>query len=244
MTDYQVHVDVFHGPLDLLLYLVQRAEIDLRNIPIAQVTEQYLRYLDVLQVIDVERAGEFVVMAGKLIELKSKVVLPRAEEQVLEESEDPRKELVRQLIEYKRYKDATGLLDECAERRNRLFARRSPPEPTSKASPKLQPVEIWDLVSAFGRLLRETLTDQAHEVIADHTPIHVYAERIVAMLEENGRQPFSAIFTPPHHRSRLVGTFLAVLELVRGFRLWVEQEESLGEIWLSLAPEDQTLKGT
>src|SRR5437773_12286624 len=109
--EYQVDLDVFHGPLDLLLYLVKRDEIDLRDIPIARVAEQFKQYLDVLQVIDVERVGDFLVMAATLAELKSKLLLPRPEESDVEE-EDPRQELVRQLLEYKRFKDAAALLEQ------------------------------------------------------------------------------------------------------------------------------------
>src|SRR5262249_60466392 len=113
--EYQVDLDVFHGPLDLLLYLVKRDEIDLRDIPIARVAEQFKHYLDVLQVIDVERVGDFLVMAATLAELKSKMLLPRPEEAGAP-AEDPRQELVRQLLEYKRFKDAPSLLEQQAER--------------------------------------------------------------------------------------------------------------------------------
>src|ERR1041385_3446796 len=113
--DYQVDLEVFHGPMDLLLYLVKRDEIDLRDIPIARVAGQFLEYLDVVQFIDVEKAGDFLVMAGTLTELKSRMVLPR-DETVEDEAEDPRQELVRQLLEYKHFKDAAALLDEQAQK--------------------------------------------------------------------------------------------------------------------------------
>src|SRR5262245_28293731 len=109
MEDYQVDLDVFHGPLDLLLYLVKRDELDLLDIPIARVAEQFVHYLDGLQGIDVEKAGEFLVMAATLMELKSKMLLPRPDE-ADQPQEDPRQELVRQLLEYKRFKEAAALL--------------------------------------------------------------------------------------------------------------------------------------
>src|SRR5688572_12282815 len=115
MPDFQADLPIFHGPLDLLLYLVKRDELDLLDIPIARVAEQFLQYLDVLQVIDVEQAGEFLVMAATLMELKSKVLLPRTEE-ADQPQEDPRQELVRQLLEYKRFKEAAALLEQQAER--------------------------------------------------------------------------------------------------------------------------------
>lgn len=237
MTQYQVELDVFHGPLDLLLYLVKRSELDLRTIPLARLTDQYLAYLQVIQMIDVEGAGEFVVMAGTLMEIKSKVVLPRTKEEEAEEAEDPRQELVQQLIEYKRFKEAAGYLEEKAERQSHRHSRRPPPPPTSKAPTPIQPVELWDLVSAFGRLLQETLTDQQEEIVADQTPIHVYADQILNRLRTESEVRFSSLFAPPHTRSRLVGIFLAVLELTRGFLIFAEQEGTFGDMVLTLAPE-------
>src|SRR6516225_5660438 len=159
-ANYLVDLDVFRGPLDLLLYLVKRDEVDLRDIPIARVAEQFKQYLDVLQVIDVERAGDFLVMAATLAELKSKMLLPRAEESSGPE-EDPRQELVRQLLEYKRFKDAAALLEQQAEKQAARLPRQPPPEPSAPAP--LRPVELWDLVSTFGRLLRETLALQPQQ---------------------------------------------------------------------------------
>src|SRR5579884_835646 len=155
--DYKVELNTFRGPLDLLLFLVKRDEVDICDIPIAKVTEQFLDYLNVLQVIDVEAAGEFLVMAATLMEIKSRMLLPRAEEQQHEE-EDPRRELVKQLIEYKKYKEAAVLLEEQAERQLTRLPR-APLEVAAPLDPARQPlrkVELWDLVSAFGRLMRET----------------------------------------------------------------------------------------
>src|SRR5947209_2325643 len=114
-NEYQVELDTYRGPLDLLLYLVKRGEVDILDIPIARVAEQFKHYLDVLALIDVERAGDFLVMASTLMEIKSKMLLPRPEESQ-EPAEDPRRELVRQLLQYKRYKEAAAVLEEMAER--------------------------------------------------------------------------------------------------------------------------------
>jgi segregation and condensation protein A len=234
--EYQVDLDVFHGPLDLLLYLVKRDEIDLRDIPIARVAEQFVEFLGVLPVIDVERAGEFLVMAATLMELKSKLLLPRTEEQSAQE-EDPRQELVRQLLEYKRFKDAAALLEQQAERQGCRLPRQPLPAAPSGPAP-LRPVELWDLVSAFGRLLRETLALAPQQISFDQTPLHVYTEMVLERLRHEGRLPLSALFTPPHTRSRLVGFFLAILELTRSFCIWAEQDEVFGDIWVSLPPND------
>src|SRR5262245_21083851 len=236
--DYQVDLDTFRGPLDLLLYLVKRNEVDIADIPIARITEQFLEYLRVLQMIDVERAGDFLVMAATLMEIKSRMLLPRGEEAEADEA-DPRLELVKQLIEYKKSKDAALLLEAQAERQLTRLPRRPVelPAAPSLAEQPLRQVELWDLVSAFGRLMRETLALQPQQIVPDHTPIHVYMEQIVARLEREPRLAFSALFTPPHTRGRLLGLFLAVLELIKGTRVLAEQADVFGEIWLQLRVE-------
>src|SRR5207244_3871083 len=232
--DYQVNLDVFRGPLDLLLFLVKRNEVDICDIPIARVAEQFLDYLRVMEFIDVEHAGDFLVMAATLMEIKSKMLLPRSDSDE-EEGADPRLELVRQLIEYKKFKDAAGLLEAQAERQlSRL--PRAPMEAVNLVDPAQQPlrqVELWDLVSAFGRLMRETLALQPQQIVVDQTPVQVYMNMILERLERERRLPFSTLFTPPYERSRLVGLFLAILELARMRRVAAEQEQEFGEIWMT-----------
>jgi segregation and condensation protein A len=238
MQEYQVDLDIFHGPLDLLLYLVKRDEIDLRDIPIARVAEQFRAYLDVLQAIDVEKVGDFLVMAATLMELKSKMLLPRTED-AEGPQEDPRQELVRQLLEYKRFKEAAALLEQQAERQASRLTRTPPPAPTPTGPAPVRPVELWDLVSAFGRLLRETLALQPQQISIDETPLHVYMDGIIDRLREQRRLPFSALFTPPWTRARLVGFFLAILELIRRFRIQAEQDGTFGDILVSLREEPE-----
>ncbi|MFL5241473.1 MAG: segregation and condensation protein A [Gemmataceae bacterium] len=231
--DYQVKIESFQGPLDLLLYLVKRNEVDIRDIPISQVTEQYLEYIQLLRLIDVEQAGDFLVMAATLMEIKSMMLLPRPEEAAQEE-EDPRLDLVKQLIEYKRFKEAAALLEARAEEQSHRIARQ-PPEPVDLPDPSklpLRKVELWDLVSAFGRIMQETLAQQPQSIIGDPTPVHVYIDNILQRLNQETRVSFTRLFTPPHFRSRLIGLFLALLELIRDRRLVVEQPEPFGEIWL------------
>jgi segregation and condensation protein A len=235
--EYQVNLETFRGPLDLLLYLVKRNEVDICDIPIARVTEQFLQYLQVIDLIDVEWAGDFLVMAATLMELKSRMLLPR-DEALPDQEADPRLDLVRQLIEYKKFKDASALLDAEAERQ---FCRvpRQTVEPQTGPDPAQQPlqaVELWDLVSAFGRLMRETLAIQPRQIVVDETPIHVYMEQIAARLQQEGRLPLTVLFTPPHTRGRLLGLFLATLELTKTGTIIAEQPETFGDIWLALAP--------
>jgi segregation and condensation protein A len=235
--DYRVELDTFRGPLDLLLYLVKRDELDVRDIPIARVAEQFKAYLDVLQVVDVEQAGDFLVVAAQLMEIKSRLLLPRppAAEQ---EADDPRQELVRQLLEYKRFKDAAALLERHAERQaQRLPRQAGPPPAPAPGAPPVRPVELWDLVSAFGRLLRETLANEPAAIVVDQTPLHVVMDEIETRLRAEPRLTLGALFTPPHTRGRLVGLFLALLELMRRSRVVADQPDPLGDIVFSRAAE-------
>ena len=236
--DYKVDLPTFRGPLDLLLFLVKHNEVDLYDIPIANITEQFLAYLNLLQVIDVEAAGEFLVMAATLMEIKSRMLLPRTEGETTDE-DDPRLELVKQLIEYKKFKDAAALLEEQADRQLTRLPR-TPMEMPAQPDLALQPlrkIELWDLVSAFGRLMRETAALQPSYISIDETPIQLHMDRIVDLLKQHERMALSAMFTPPHTRGRLLGLFLATLELIKGNIIWVEQPDMFGELWLRLAEE-------
>jgi segregation and condensation protein A len=237
--DYLVDLDTFHGPLDLLLFLVRRNEVDINDIPIAKIADQYLEYLRVMEMIDVERAGEFLVMAATLMEMKSRLLLPRADE-FEEEENDPRQELIRQLLEYKKIKDASALLEAQAERQLCRMPRL-PTETSVGPDPAQQPlraVELWDLVSAFGRLMRETLALQPNQIVVDETPMQVYMDMIVNRLTDSTSLEFAAFFTPPYNRNRLVGLFLAILELIRARHIWVDQPIPFGQIRLSLVPSN------
>jgi segregation and condensation protein A len=238
--EYQVDLATFRGPLDLLLYLVKHNEVDICDIPIATITDQFLHYLDAVRAIDVEWAGDFLVMAATLMEIKSKMVLPRGPETETAE-EDPRLDLVRQLVEYKKFKDASTALESRAEEQ----MSRLPRQPVESFTPKgpdqqpLRAVELWDLVSAFGRLMRETLALQPQQVVIDETPIQVHMDTILRRLVTEGRLTFTALFDPPHSRGRLLGLFLAVLELIKARQIVAEQEEMFSEIKVALAPPSE-----
>ncbi|HJZ91641.1 MAG TPA: segregation/condensation protein A [Gemmataceae bacterium] len=234
---YQVALDAFHGPLDLLLYLVKRNEVDVRDIPIARIAEQFLDHLHAIQTIDVEWAGDFLVMAATLMEIKSKLLLPRTEgDATSEEGDDPRKELVRQLIEYRKTKEAAGHLDRLAEERQFQVGRIPPDDPEGATSPRLRQVELWDLVSAFGRLMRETQSLQPLHVVADETPQSAYLDLVRDKVHGGHRVPFRALFDPPYTRPRLIGVFLAVLELIKLAEIILEQWEPFGDIWVACLP--------
>lgn len=231
---YTVALDTFHGPLDLLLFLVKRNEVDVLDIPIAKLADQFLEFLTVMREVDVELAGDFLVMAATLMEIKARSLLPAEVVEGEEEEADPRRELVKQLLEYRKFKDAAAALEERAERQGTRLARVAPEEPTKPNTPVVRPVELWDLVSAFARLMRETQALHPTAVVVDDTPQHVYEEQVRDRVRAAGRVAFRDLFTPPHQKARLIGLFLAVLELIKGREVWLDQPEPFGEIWLAV----------
>lgn len=232
--DFRVDLDSFRGPLDLLLYLVRKHEVEIVDIPIALITEQYLRYLSVLEQMNVAAVGDFLAVASTLIEIKSQQVLPRGDE-IEDAIDDPRQELVQRLLEYKKFRDAASILEERGRNWQQRCARLGcdlPPRERDLAEEPIHEVELWDLVSAFALIVRDTEASKPSSIIYDDTPIHVYMAKIFAQVTERGHLNFSELFQPGMHKSTLVGIFLAVLELVRHHRLLVEQNELFGEIWL------------
>jgi segregation and condensation protein A len=232
--DFLVDLDIFRGPLDLLLYLVRKHEVEITEIPIAPITDQFLEYLAVIEQLDVDAVGDFLEVASTLVEIKSRMVLPRSEE-IEDPLEDPRRELVDRLLEYKRFKDAAAILEE----RSRDWQQRYPRLANDLAERGRQPadepireVELWDLVSAFGRILREKEAAKPSSIVYDDTPIHVYMARIHAQLLERGQLAFTELFRPHRHKSTVIGIFLAILELVRHHHARVEQTDIYGEIWI------------
>ncbi len=239
MPDFRVELDMYRGPMDLLLYLVRKHEVEITDIPIAPITEQFLAHLEILQALNVDLVGDFLDVASTLMEIKSRMILPRADE-VLEPLDDPRQELVARLLEYKRFKDAASLLDEQArawQQRYPRMARDLTERPLDTAEEPVQAVEVWDLVSAFGRILKERATAPTSNIRYDDTPIHVYMEQIHAILRAQGSVRFSALLRPDLHKSALVGMFLAVLELIRHYRVEVRQPELFADFEI-IAPAD------
>ena len=227
--------------MDLLLYLVRKHEVEIVDIPISAITDQYLEYLTYLEKLDVGAVGDFLGMASLLIEIKSQQVLPRCDE-VEDELEDPRQELVRRLLEYKQYRDAASVLEERSRAWQQHYPRVASDLPARRrnlAEEPIHEVELWDLVSAFGRIVRESVASRPSNIVYDDTPIRVHMARIHARLIERGRLAISELFDAQAHKSVLVGMFLAVLELVRHHRVRAEQNSLFGEIWLLPSP-DQT----
>jgi len=234
---FRVQLDLFAGPLDLLWYLVRKQELDILDIPIALVTEQYLEMLQVLEGIDVNAVGDFLEVATKLMEIKSRLILPRHDEESTEEEvEDPRQDIVERLLEYKKYRDAASLLAERGRQWQRRFSRRSNDLPMGGIDPAEQPiqnVELWDLVSAFARVVRDNQTATPSPIRYDETPIEVIMEQILERLTIESPLAFTTLFQPGMSRSQMIGIFLAVLELIRHQHVQVEQQELFGEMWIA-----------
>jgi segregation and condensation protein A len=218
--------------MDLLLYLVRKEEVDIYDIPLAKITDQYLRYIELLKQFDVDVAGDFLVMAATLMEIKSAMLLPRAEPEsaTAEDASDPRSELIRQLLEYKKFKDAANLLDAAAERQQERFSR--PSSLIRQLAPQAEPqidmdqVSIWDLLEAFDAICKATGNTTYNGHIKDDTPIDLYQIEVLHRLQTEGPLTFERVFDFGSNRLVMVGIFLAMLELIRAKLVWAEQNDA------------------
>jgi len=238
LAAYRVNLDIFAGPLDLLLYLVRREELDIYDIPIAKITDQYICYIEMLKSLDIDLAGDFLVMAATLMQIKSAMLLPRAEPEQLgaEDLADPRVELIRQLLEYKKFKDAANLLEAAADQQKERFPR--PDSIIERLKPEAEPeidleqVSVWDLLEAFDAIMKATGTviDISH--IKDDTPIDLYQIEILHRLQTEGPMGFEQLFESRASRFVMIGLFLALLELIRERLVWAEQSKSPASMYL------------
>jgi segregation and condensation protein A len=231
---FRISLETYRGPLELLLFLVRKHEVDVLDIPVSQVTEQFLEYLEVLRDLQVDDVADFVEVASTLLEIKSRLALPSNvdDDEPVEVSRD---ELVQRLLEYKRFKDAASLLEEQSRQWQQHYPRLAndlPPRDTDFGSQPIAEVELWDLVSAFGRIIREKVVARQESIAYDGTPIHVHMQRIHDLLTQDGRAAFTEMFETRMHKSTMIGVFLAILELVRHHSVRAEQTDPYGEIWI------------
>lgn len=239
MSEYRVNLDTFAGPLDLLLYLVRKEEVDIYDIPIARITQQYIEYIEMLKNLDIDLAGDFLVMAATLMEIKSAMLLPKTELDRQDETAvgDPRAELVRQLLEYKKYKDAANLLDQAGQERQLRFTRSNyileKIKPTQEPELDLDQISIWTLLEAFDAILKATGNiSTRYDHIKDDTPIDLYQIELLHRLQTDGPMTLQKVFEGRTNRLVMIGLFLAMLELMRNQLIWVEQPDSSGAIYL------------
>ena len=245
--DYRPQFDVYSGPLDLLLYLIKRDEVDIFDIPIARITEEYLGIVMTMQFLDVNVAGEFLIMSASLMEMKSRMLLPTdtGEDESEEAEEDPRNDLIRQLLEYKRFKEAAQQLQDSADKHALRLPRNAPavvnePEPVNPEK-LLEGVGIWDLLAAFSRLMRHTKFDLTRKIVFDDVPLAVYLSEVRGRLVSSGGQmEFSEFFSSGDDRYRIIGAFLALLELTRLGEIRVRQiGTEFGEIAIQFIPTEK-----
>lgn len=241
-SDYTIHLErVFQGPMDLLLHLVREQEVEIHEIQIARILEGYMAYLQSLEALDIEYAADFLVMAATLMAIKSRSLLS-GDEIDLEKELDPRDELIQRLIEFRRFKHSADVLEESRRLRERLHRRGAFPELGEEKVERefdLGELTAFDLLSTFSRLMRETQADRPHRVLIDERPLRYYVQQVVERLKAS---PTLSLKTVAHgfaHDSReaLIGSFCALLELVRLEVIEVTQGDHRADIEIRLRPE-------
>jgi segregation and condensation protein A len=229
----RIQVQLFDGPLDLLLYLIRREKIDIHDIPIAPITRQYMEYLDLMKELNLDVAGEFMVMAATLIHIKSKMLVPvdPTEAEGEEEQDDPREALVQRLLEFQRYKEAAGVLHQQAQIRAAQWTRPDTVIPAfDDAGEEMLEAGLFDLISAFKELLERRKTLLAHEVESEGKSIEQRMEELLALIKVGESLEFLELFASQNTKADMIVTFLALLELIRLKHVKVYQRGMFGSI--------------
>jgi len=238
VEEYKVKLEVFEGPLDLLLYLIKRDEVDIYDVSIERITKQYLSYMEAFHVLNIDVAGEFIVMAANLLYIKSRMLLPRDQQMAEEDAgeDDPRWELIRQLIEYKKFKEAAGLLRTREAMQDQLFPRFPViPELGPADNLLVEEVGIFDLINAFQKILKRLEKNKPEDLREIFEENHTVGDKIDYLLKVTSggiAMRFEECFAEAASRAEIVVTFLAMLELIRLKQIRVRQENSFAEIWI------------
>ena len=245
---YKVKLEIFEGPFDLLLYLIKKEELNIYDIPITRITEQYLEYLTLMEILDLDIAGEFLVIAATLIQIKSKMLLPPDPEGLETQEEDPRADLVKRLLAYKSFKEAAERLKGLEETRRGLFTRFGVEPEFEDGDSPFADVTLFELITAFGKVLRSLPKDTFHEVTKDECTVADKVHEIFHRLAKEPKILFSALFRSARNRVEVITTFLAVLELIRVKEIMARQDSAFGEIEITrnagmMAPADRTDHG-
>ena len=241
MTEYKVKFEVFEGPLDLLLYLIKKEEVDIYEVNLTQLATQFIEYIEVMRLLDLDIAGEFLVMASTLMHIKSRELLPTDQQVAVEgddEGEDPRWELIRQLVEYKKFKDAAAQLHALEIRQENSFPRL-PVKPEFESESTLQlGASLFDLINAVNVVLKRIhQRDDLRDIFEDKWTVSEKIENLLQTLKERLSLKFSELFASATSRSEVVVTFLALLELIRLKQVIASQAEPFSEIEISQAPQ-------
>ena len=232
---YTIRLDVFEGPLDLLLHLIHKNELEITNIPIALITEQYLEYLKLMKVLNLDIAGEYLLMASTLLYIKSKTLLPASPEEEEEEEEDPRAELVRRLLEYQKYKEAASQLEKKPMLDRDVFIRPNPSGEGDAVAEERVEVSLFELLEAFRQILERAKAEEFHEVTLDRVSVGEKVQEIFSLLQREKRSiAFQHLFPEKASCRVIIVTFLAILELVKMKLIRVFQMAPFETIRLSL----------
>jgi segregation and condensation protein A len=242
MAEYKVKFEVFEGPLDLLLYLIRKEEVDIYEVNLTKLATQFIEYIDLMRMLDLEVAGEFLVMASTLMYIKSRELLPTAQQALVEgeeEGEDPRWELIRQLVEYKKFKDAATQLQVLEARQEDVFPRQPGRLEFAADTLPLRPdVSLFDLLNALNAVLkRVSAREDLRDIFEDKWTVSEKIDFLLRQLAEKGSLKFSELFAGVTSRSEVVVTFLALLELMRLKHIVAAQAKAFGEIEISRAPQ-------
>ena len=238
MTDlelYEVKIDIFEGPMDLLLYLIRKDELDVYDIPIAHITKHYLAFLNQLHLLDIEHASDFMLMAATLMRIKSQMMLPREEiEQYQGEDGDLREELIRRLMEYQQFKELAEWLEEQKSNRGDVFLSNQGIGKTNLEDdddPKLSAVNLFDLLNAYKFALDTIPIEKVHEVFSEQISVEECVELIVKSLEAHERIRFADVIQG-RNKNGVVSTFVGMLELLKAQRVRVQQSRPFDDIWI------------
>lgn len=235
-ASYQVKLDAFEGPLDLLLHLIKKEELDIYDIPIARVTRQYLEYIEIMRMLDLDVAGEFLVMASDLMRIKSRMLLPKPEEE--EEEGDPRAELVRRLIEYRKYKEVAKRLKDREGERFEVYTRGWRPEVEDEPIVEVQEASVFQLLDVMRTVMFRFGQEQIHRVTREEIKVEQKIDELLRDMESVEMISFREYVEACRSKLEVLVVFIALLELIRQGRVKVVQRFAFGDIWMCRVREE------
>lgn len=236
-----IKLEIYEGPLDLLVHLVKKNEYDIFDIPISEITEQYIQYIDLIRSLNLDLAGEFLVMAATLMKIKSRMLLPVSDDEQELEEDDPRALLAQQLAEYLRYKDVADELSAVEQLDRDLFARKFMYDDLARESEREGALEvsIFDLIDAFGKMIADRKIDNIHTVFAERVSVSQRINEVIELLQKKQSMTFTELFATDKTKIDIIISFLALLEVVRLSLVTAYQEKRFGEIMIKLCQESQ-----
>lgn len=236
-ADYRVNLELFEGPLDLLLYLIKKNDVDIFDIPIAFITEEYLKYIDAMEELNIDVAGEFLLIAAELMHIKSRMLLPSETGATEEEEVDPRADLVKRLLEYQRYKEASYTLANMTQLNREVYKKQNIEEIPGRQE-VLAEGNVYELIEAFHTILKKLPKDQVREIVLDRISVNEKIFQLIDLIKKTGTLSLSNLFSTAPKRHEVVITFLALLEMARLKMIRVHQSGRAEEIYITSIIED------